>query len=79
VDPFTILKLFVANIRLKKQPYLVFDANTAQYSPSGDAQFDADFSVDGVSNSIRLTNNLPKGTIVTVIKQIGSQWTKLTQ
>ena len=73
-DPLSVLVMFTENIRLKKQPYKVFNVNNAQYSPEGDVQFDADFSVDGVSKSIRLTKAVPVGTTVTVIKQLGSTW-----
>ena len=67
-------KFFVINIRLKKSPYVVHNPNISLYSPQGDQQFDADFSVDGTSNQIRLTNQLPIGTQITVIKRTGSVW-----
>ena len=65
---------FISNARLKKQPYVAHNENIAPYSPAGDVNFDADFSVDGVSKQIRLTNQLPIGTIVTVIKRTGAVW-----
>jgi hypothetical protein len=65
---------FVGNIRLKKEPYKVHNINNHPDSPEGDIQLDADFAVDGVSNSLRLTNNLKFGTRVTVVKKTGVAW-----
>jgi hypothetical protein len=65
---------FVGNIRLKKAPYMVYNVNQAPNSPDGDIQFDADFSVDGTTNQIRLTNRLAPGTRVTVIRKTGTSW-----
>jgi hypothetical protein len=59
---------------LKKQPYKVFNVNSAPNSPKGDIAFDADFSVDGVSSSLRLTTALPYGTRITVIQRTGKVW-----
>jgi hypothetical protein len=69
---------FVGNIRLKKQPFNVHNINNHPDSPEGDVQLDADFAVDGVSNSIRLTTNLPFGTQVTVVKKTGVDWDSVT-
>jgi hypothetical protein len=69
-----VWKFFVGNIRLKKQPYKVFNVNSAPNSPAGDIAFDADFSVDGVSSSLRLTTALPYGTRITVIQRTGKVW-----
>lgn len=71
IDKWTF---FVGNIRLKKQPYTVHNINNHPDSPEGDIQLDADFAVDGVSNSLRLTNNLKFGTRVTVVKKTGVDW-----
>ena len=73
-DDMSNWKFFVGNIRLKKTPYKVHDVNQNPYSPAGDVQFDADFSVDGYSKQIRLTNVLDAGTLVTVIKRTGKDW-----
>ena len=43
--------------------------NQAPYSPEGDLQFDADFSVNGSLKQLRLTNNLAIGMQLTVIKR----------
>jgi len=68
-------EFFSAHIRLKKHPYIVFNLNISPYSPAGDVQFDADFSVDGTSKKIRLTRPVPAGTKITIVKKTGLQWT----
>jgi hypothetical protein len=65
---------FIGNIRLKKQGYSVHNVNVNPYSPAGDIALPADFTVDGISKSLTLTNLLNKGTHITVIKQIGTAW-----
>lgn len=65
---------FAGNIRLKKHPYKLFNINEHPESTEGDVQFDADFSVDGTSKELRLTNELTFGTQVTVIKKSGKVW-----
>ena len=61
---------FIGNIRLKKTPYIVYNINSAE----GNHKFDADFSVNGTTKQIRLTNVLSANTIVTIIKRQGSKW-----
>lgn len=67
-------EFFVTNIRLKKEPYKVFNINKSSYSPLGDVQFDADYSVDGTTKQIRLTNPVPVGTRIIVVRRFGSKW-----
>jgi hypothetical protein len=69
---------FIGNIRLQKQPYKVFNINQAPYSPAGDVTFDADFSVNGTANELRLTNKLAVGTTVTVVKRTLTLWDSST-
>ena len=69
---------FIGNIRLQKQPYKVFNINQAPYSPAGDVTFDADFSVNGTANELRLTNKLAVGTTVTVVKRTLELWDSST-
>jgi hypothetical protein len=70
---------FIGNIRLKKNPYTVFNVNVAPDSPAGDVTFPADFSLvldtDGnPTNQIRLTNLLGANTQITVVKRNGTEW-----
>ena len=74
VDADTVWTFFVGNIRLKKQAYSVFNINKGPYSPAGDVLFPADFTVDGTTAKITLTNPLNFGTRVTVVKQTGTAW-----
>ena len=69
---------FIGNIRLKKEPYKVHNVNQAQSSPEGDMQLDADFAVDGNTNTIYLTNKLSLGTHITVVKRTGVIWDSTT-
>ena len=74
VSSDSVWVFFIDSIRLKKKPYKVFNINKAPTSPEGDVQFDADFSVNGTTKQIRLTNPVPVGTRITVVKQTGTIW-----
>ena len=67
-------QFFVGNLRLKKQPYKVHNETISPYSPAGDVKLDAEFAVDGVSSSLRLTNLIPAGTQVTIVRRKGTRW-----
>ena len=72
-------QFFIGNIRLKKAPYAVFNANVAPYSPAGDVTFPADFALvadeeNNIVNKIRLTSPVPIGTRITVVKKTGISW-----
>jgi hypothetical protein len=67
-------QFFVGNLRLKKQPYKVHNESISPYSPTGDVRMDAEFSVDGASASLRLTNLIPAGTQITVVRRKGISW-----
>ena len=69
---------FVGNIRLKKNSYKVHNVNQAPYSPEGDVELDAEFTVDGTSSQINLTQKLIFGTRVTVVKRTGLSWDSTT-
>lgn len=74
INADSVWATFITNVRLKKEPYKVFNVNKSPYSPAGDIQYDADFSVNGTSSTIRLTNPVPVGTNITIVKQYGSKW-----
>jgi hypothetical protein len=68
------LEVFVGGYRLKKVPYKLFqETNGYPYSPEGDAQFEAEFSVNG-SSSVRITNDYPEHAKIVVIKKTGRVW-----
>jgi hypothetical protein len=43
-------------------------------STEPEQQFDPDFSVNGITKQIRLTNVLNTSTVITIIKRQGSNW-----
>ena len=68
------LDVFVGGYRLKKVPYQLYqDSNNYPYSPEGDTQFEADFSVNG-TNKLRLTNSATENSKVVVVKKVGRVW-----
>ena len=69
---------FVGNIRLKKHPFKIHNVSVHPESTEGDVQFDADFSVNGTTTELRLTNLLDAGVKVTVVKKTGRLWTGIT-
>ena len=73
-----VWKFFIGNIRLKKTAYSAFNINQAPYSPEGDIGFTADFTVDGTTAAITLTNAITFGTQITVIKTTGQSWDQST-
>ena len=73
-----VWKFFIGNIRLKKTSYSVFNINQAPYSPEGDVSFTEDFTVDGTTAAITLTNAITFGTQITVIKTTGQSWDQTT-
>lgn len=71
------LDVFVGGYRLKKTSFNRFEeTNSYPYSPEGDTQFEAEFSVDGSSKAIRLTSEVPENTKIVVIKKLGKLWTE---
>ena len=74
-------ELFVANIRLAKNQYKIFDSRKDSTSPNGDVIFDADYTVDGLTNLIELNEKLSSlelGTKIIVTKKTGISWDGIT-
>ena len=69
---------FVGNIRLKKKPYSVHNVNVHPESTEGDVSLPAEFTVDGASKQLVLTNKLDFGTRVTVVKRTLTAWDSTT-
>jgi hypothetical protein len=67
-------KLFVGNIRLRKDSYKIHHSYLHNESPEGDVTLPADFSVNNGNNIITLTDKLSEGTALTVIKKTGRVW-----
>jgi hypothetical protein len=72
--PCDQLEVFVAGTRLNKNPKTVFDEELGATSPAGDKEVEADFSVDGLSPYVRLTNAIPAGKRITIIRKTGKIW-----
>ena len=69
------LEVFVGGLRLKKNDYKLFlETNGHPYSPEGDSQFEAEFSVDGTTDAIRITADVPANTKIVVVKRQGNIW-----
>ena len=67
-------KFFIANTRLRKNNYSVFNINNAPYSPAGDVSFSADFSVTGTTAAITFATAPAFGTQVNVVQRNGIDW-----
>jgi hypothetical protein len=72
--PCDTVEIFVAGRRLRKDPITVYDETLGASSPSADRILEAEFSVDGISNTVRLTTTVPAGSRITVIRKVGSVW-----
>ena len=72
--PCDTVEVFVAGRRLRKDPIAVYDEELGASSPNADRQLEAEFSVDGESDTIRLTTTVPAGSRITVIRKVGSVW-----
>jgi hypothetical protein len=63
---------------LIKTPRFVYDQTLGQdsYNGAGDRQIEAEFSVDGVSKSVRLTAAPNPGELIVIIAKQGKIWQK---
>ena len=52
----------------------MFDPALGSHSPAADKTLEAEFSVDGSSNYIRLTEPVSAGTRITIVRKIGATW-----
>ena len=73
-EPCDQIEVFAAGTRLRKDPITVYDKSINITSPQADVTVEAEFSVDGVNNYIRLTDRLAAGTRITVIRRTGKTW-----
>jgi len=72
--PSDQIEVFVAGRRLRKDPTSIFDNTVGSYSPAGDVSVEAEFSVDGITSAIRLTEIPEAGQRITVIRRTGKVW-----
>ncbi len=72
--PCDEIEVFVAGRRLRKNPITVYDEPLGSTSPQADKILEAEFSVDGETPFIRLTDHVPAGVRITIIKRTGNIW-----
>jgi hypothetical protein len=72
--PCDEVEVFVAGRRLRKNSISIYNENLGIASPSADETLQAEFSVDGVSAVIRLSEPAPAGVIVSIIRKQGRLW-----
>jgi hypothetical protein len=68
------IEVFVAGKRMKKDPVDVYDEELGSYSPVADKKIQAEFSVDGSTPFVRLSEPVPAGQRIIVIRKIGKIW-----
>jgi hypothetical protein len=75
-----VIDIFVGGYRLKKDTFKLFEeSNNHPYSPEGDSTFPPEFSVDGESTTVTLTNPVAENTKIVVVKKVGKIWTPLDE
>ena len=72
--PCDQIEVFVGGRRLRKDPIAVYDESLGSFSPAADKMLEAEFSVNGTTNYIRLTEAVSAGTRISVIKKTGKLW-----
>jgi hypothetical protein len=72
--PCDQIEVFAGGRRLRKDPITVYDEQLGSSSPAADKQIEAEFSVDGTTAYIRLTNAIPAGTRISIITRTGRIW-----
>lgn len=68
------LEVFVGGRRLNKSPYVSWNANMGLDET---IVVDAEFSVDGITNAVRLTEVPPAGVVIKVQRKLGKIWTPI--
>lgn len=72
--PCDQIEVFASGKRLRKDPISVYSETNGSASPEADIVLEAEFSVDGINPYIRLTEPIPAGTRITVIRRSGRTW-----
>ena len=72
--PCDEIEVFVSGRRLRKNPIDVYVESNGVSSPSADELLEAEFSVSGTTPYLRLTEALPAGTRITIIRKLGRIW-----
>ena len=72
--PCDQIEVFVGGRRLRKNPIEVYNEMLGASSPSADTAIEAEFSVDGISSFVRITDAVAIGTKISVIRKTGQVW-----
>ena len=75
------IEVFVGGRRLNKIPHLVYDQELGQdsYNGNGDKTVEAEFSVDGIHQAVRITNPPEAGELVVIVRKTGRLWQKVNE
>jgi hypothetical protein len=68
------VEVFVGGRRLRKDPISVYDEASGPINSDSVIELEAEFSVDGTSKFIRLTESVPLGIRISVIRKQGRTW-----
>ena len=68
------IEVFVAGRRLRKDAVTIYDQTLNITSPQADVEVEPEFTVDGTNPYIRLTDTVPAGTRITIIRKLGKVW-----
>jgi hypothetical protein len=72
--PCDEIEVFVGGRRLRKNPIDVYQEERGASSTGSDVMQEAEFSVNGTSAYVRLTEAVPAGTRITIIRKLGKIW-----
>jgi hypothetical protein len=72
------IEVFVSGRRLRKNSMSVYNELLSASSPNADTEVEAEFSVDGTSSHVRLTEVPAIGARITVIRRVGKTWNQGT-
>lgn len=73
-SPCDEIEVFVGGKRLRKDPVDIYTEAKGITSPAADEVHEAEFSVDGITPYIRLTNTATAGSRITIIRRVGKTW-----
>jgi len=68
------IEVFVGGRRLRKNSVSLYDQTLGATSPTSDTIEEAEFSVDGLTPYIRLTEKVAAGTRITIVRKVGRIW-----
>ena len=72
--PCDQVEVFAGGVRLRKDSIMVYEESLGASSPTADKQVEAQFTVDGESPYIRLSQAVTAGTRITIIRRLGRTW-----